>query len=422
MADNKHLTLSDRIFIEKALNDGKSRKAIADYLGKDKSTICKEIKKHTVIVPFTRIQFHRTCTYDCTKIKECGFKGLCSSICDRRIPVPCRRKDSSSGVCNGCPDRTSCKLTKKLYVAEEAHTEYRDTLVDSRIGWDLSYSDAKALADILKPLLKQGQSLDVILRNHPEIKYCEKTLYNYIEQGALSQFGITNMDLRRKVSRRMTKKKKESYKPRQDRKYLKGRTYDDFLEYIKEHPEASVVEMDTVYNDISNGPFMQTFQFVKQHFMKGVFHDTKTADDMYEGVKLIYNQLGKKNFKKLVQVILTDRGSEFTCADRIEALGCKIFYCDPMCSWQKPHVENNHVLLRYVCPKEKDLRKLGLDSQEKLDLVFSHVNSYGRESLSGKSPYETFEFFHPDSDILDRLKIKKVAPDDIILKPELLKK
>ena len=148
MPDNKHLTLSDRIFIEKALNDGKSRKAIAEYLGKDKSTICKEIKKHTVIVPFTRIQFHRTCTYDCTKIKECGFKGLCSSICDRRIPVPCRRKDSSSGVCNGCPDRTSCKLTKKLYVAEEAHTEYRDTLVDSRIGWDLSYSDAKALADI----------------------------------------------------------------------------------------------------------------------------------------------------------------------------------------------------------------------------------------------------------------------------------
>jgi IS30 family transposase len=309
-----------------------------------------------------------------------------------------------------------------MYVAEEAHTEYRDTLVDSRIGWDLSYSDAKALADILRPLLKQGQSLDFILRNHPEIKYCEKTLYNYIEQGALSQFGITNMDLRRKVSRRMTKKKKESYKPRQDRKYLKGRTYDDFLEYIKEHPEASVVEMDTVYNDISNGPFMQTFQFVKQHFMKGVFHDTKTADDMYEGVKLIYDQLGEKNFKKHVQVILTDRGSEFTCADRIEALGCKIFYCDPMCSWQKPHVENNHVLLRYICPKETDLKRIGLDSQEKLDLAFSHINSYGRESLNGRSPYETFEFFHPDSDILDRLKIKKVAPNQIILKPELLKK
>lgn len=422
MADNKHLTLSDRISIEKALNDGMSRKAIADQLGKDKSTICKEIKKHTVNEPFTRILHYRTCTYDCTKIKECGFNTLCSSICDKRVPVPCRIKDSSSGVCNGCSKLHSCKLTKKIYVAEEAHTEYRDTLVDSRIGWDLSYSDAKALADVLKPLLKQGQSLDVIVRNHPEIKYCEKTLYNYIDQGALSQFGITNMDLRRKVSRKITKKKSEVYKPRQDKKYLKGRTYDDFLSYIKEHPESSIVEMDTVYNDISNGPFMQTFQFVGQHFMKGVLHDTKIADDMYEGVKLIYNQLGEKNFKKLVQVILTDRGSEFTCAAKIEALGCKIFYCDPMCSWQKPHVENNHVLLRYVCPKEKDLKKLGLDSQEKLDLVFSHINSYGRESLSGRSPYETFEFFHPDSDILDRLKIKKIAPDDIILKPELLKK
>ena len=422
MADNKHLTLSDRIFIEKALNDNMSRKAIADHLGKDKSTICKEIKNHTISEPFTRILHHKTSTYDCTRIKECGFNTLCSSICGRRIPVPWRRKDSSSGVCNGCSKLHSCKLTKKMYIAEEAHTEYRDTLVDSRIGWDLSYSDAKALADILKPLLKQGQSLDFILRNHPEIKYCEKTLYNYIEQGALSQFGITNMDLRRKVSRKITKKQSETYKPRQDKKYLKGRTYDDFLEYIKEHPEVSVVEMDTVYNSISDGPFIQTFQFVDQHFMKGIFHDTKTADDMYEGVKLIYDQLGKKNFKKLVQVILTDRGSEFTCADKIEALGCRVFYCDPMCSWQKPHVENNHVLLRYICPKEKDLRKIGLDSQEKLDLVFSHINSYGRESLSGRSPYETFEFFHPDSDILDRLNIKKVAPDDIVLKPELLKK
>ena len=37
MANNKHPTLTERIFIEKVLNDGLSCKAITDHLGKDKS-------------------------------------------------------------------------------------------------------------------------------------------------------------------------------------------------------------------------------------------------------------------------------------------------------------------------------------------------------------------------------------------------
>ena len=422
MANQKHLTLSDRIFIEKALGNGASRKSIVDTLNKDKSTICKEIKKHAKLIPFGRIGTTRKGTYDCAKISECRYKTYCPKVCEKCIPVPCKRKDSPSGVCNGCDKYSSCKLTKKMYIAEDADDEYRAELVESREGWDLTTREAKFLAETIKPLLKQGQSIDFILRSHPELDYSEKTIYNYIDQGALSQFGVSNIDLRRKVSRKMTREKKKEYKKREDKKYLKGRTHRDFLNYIAEHPDLPVVEMDTVYNDVSDGPFVQTFQFVEQELMIFVYHDTKTADDMYGGIKYIHDKLGHKTFKKMMPVILTDRGTEFACAEKIESLGCRIFYCDAMASWQKPHVENNHILFRYVCPKKTDFRKLGLVSQDKMDLVMSHVNSYGRESLHGRSPYETFEFFHPESHILDALNIKKIAPDDITLTPELFKK
>lgn len=421
MAKNQHLTLSERNIIEQGLNNHSSRKAIADLIGKDKSTVCKEIKSHVHLVPFSRSGVSKKGTYDCTLISECGFNAFCTHACDKRIPVPCKQKDSPSGVCNGCSQKSTCKLTKKIYTAEDAQAEYKQGLVEMREGWNLSYNDAKQLADIIGPLLKKGQSIAVILNTHDEISYSEKTIYNYIDQGALSQFGITNMDLRRKTSRRITKRKSRQYKPRKDRKYLKGRTYKDFLDYMAQHPEASVVEMDTVYNDILKGPFIQTFQFVDFHFMIGIYHDFKTSEEMYNGLKQLHDAIGETEFHKIVQVVLTDRGSEFTWAEQMEALGCKVFYCDSMCSWQKPHVENNHTLFRFVCPKETDLRALGLTDQNKVDLVFSHVNSYSRESLHGRSPYETFEFYYPDSSILDDLNIKKIDSDDVVLEPKLLK-
>lgn len=101
------------------------------------------------------------------------------------------------------------------------------------------------------------------------------------------------------------------------------------------HPYSSVVEMDTVYNDESKGPFIQTFQFVDYNLMIGIYHTEKTAAAMVEGLKQIKEALGDKEFRRHFRVILTDRGSEFVYANEFEALGCKIFYCDPMQSSQK---------------------------------------------------------------------------------------
>ena len=93
--------------------------------------------------------------------------------------------------------------------------DYRTTLTDSREGVNLTVQEARAIADIIAPLLKQGQSPYQILAAHPELNISEKTLYNYIENGVFHEIaGITVMDLRRQVSRKIPKKKAAAYKKR----------------------------------------------------------------------------------------------------------------------------------------------------------------------------------------------------------------
>lgn len=425
MADsnyNSHLTLDERRIIATGITNGSTKTAIAQTLGKEKSTIGKEIK------------LHRKLTYKCKMPLECAaYKGCphgrqCTNDCPDYIPFKCTRRDRSPGACNGCNKWSQCRFDKYTYSPEDAHHDYRMTLMDSREGVNLTSEEAKIIGDKVKPLLNAGQSPYVIIQNHPELGICEKTLYNYIEGDVLHEVSdVTVMDLRRQVGRKISKKKSKLYNKRQDRKYLEGRTYKDYKNYLADNPECFVTEMDTVYNDVTNGPFMQTFKFLCCGVMIGIYHESKTAADMVDGIVILENLLGTELFKKYAEVILTDRGSEFTAADDIETGAdstrrTRVFYCDPMQSGQKGSLENKHIELRYVCPKETDLYSLGLTNQDKLNLVMSHVNSAPVEKLGGRTPLELAEFMYPDLfEKLDTFGIHKIPKDEVILKPYLLK-
>ena len=219
--------------------------------------------------------------------------------------------------------------------------DYRTTLIDSRDGGNLAVQEAKQMAAIIALLLKQSKSPYQIVTNHPERSISEKTLYNYIENGVFHEIsGITVMDLRRQVSRKLPKKKAKTYKKRTDRKYLQGRTYKDYQSYLSAHPEIFVTQMDTFYNDEANGPFLQTFKFVGAGIILALYRDKKTAISMKEGVDILESILGAELFHKYVHVLLTDRGTEFSAAEAIEtsADGTRrtmVFYCDPMQSREK---------------------------------------------------------------------------------------
>ena len=238
--------------------------------------------------------------------------------------------------------------------------------------------------------------------------------------GLFKDWGVTNLTLKRKVRRKITKKKK--FKKRKESANYEGRTYTDYIEYKVKYPNIPTTEMDTVYNNQS-GPYIQTFIFENTSFMIGILHSNKTADSMSESLNKLQEKLTSKEYSSLFSLLLTDRGTEFAKPHQFEInvntgeIRSKIFYCDPQQSSQKPHVENNHNFIREILPNGQNWSHL---TQEKINLMLSHINSTPRESLGNKTPYEIFAFIY-GKELADKLNIQNIEKDEVCTTPRLLK-
>lgn len=412
--DNTHLTLQDRQIIQKGIESRSSKTAIAQTIGKDPTTVAKEIRKHRDLKRRNAFNQRHICIY----LKECHG---CKRKCSRYVEQTCSKRDRSPGACNKCPDIPRCRLDKYFYNANDAHEQYKLDLVSSREGINLTEAKRDEIADIIVPLVNQGQSIYQILSTHKEINLSEKTIYNYIDIGVFKKYGLINLSLKEKTTRKQFQNK---YKKRKQPANYTGRKYEDYQEFIKTNPNVNTVEMDTVMNSLS-GPYIQTFIFPNTSFMIGFLHKEKTSASMAKTLDYLQEILGDENYNKLFSLILTDRGSEFEKHELFEInmetgeIRTNIFYCDPMNSSQKPHVENNHNYVRDILPNGVNLNFL---TQEKLDLMFSHINSVPRECYAGKTPYEMFEFFYDkNNEIANLFNIQKIERDKVVLKPYLLK-
>ena len=410
---NKHLTFEERCKIEEYINKGFRKYQIANELNKSQSTILREIRNNRVLKP--RKIFNEN-PFNCIHLKDCK---VCTGKCRYYETEKCNRRDKFIGACNNCPDIKKCKLDQYFYKAKFAHEKYRETLVDARQGVNLNTSELFEIAHIICPLIDKGQSLYTILNNHPEIKLSVKTLYNYIEMGLFKDWGITNLSLKRKVKRKIRSKK---LKKRNEPANYTGRKYEDYLQFKEENPDVPTTEMDTVYNNQA-GPYIQTFIFENTSLMIGILHTEKTADSMSKALDLIQDKLSNEEYQKIFALLLTDRGTEFSKPIQFEVnidtgeIRSKIFYCDAQMPSQKPHVENNHNLVREILPNGQNWTSL---TQEKVELIFSHINSTPRKSLGGKTPYEVFSFLYGEN-ILKKLNIQKIAKDEVNTTPRLLK-
>jgi len=410
--DNTHLTLDERKIIEAGISNGSTKAAIAKTIGKDATTVAKEIRKHRIFK--ARNTFNRPVM--CDKLGICTHRP-CLGKCEFFAEPKCNRRDKSPGACNGCEKASKCHYDKYFYKAEKADNEYRTDLVDFREGINLTTKEREFIAAVIAPLLRQGQSVHQILSAHPEVKQSQRTIYTYIETGVFKEFGIDNFSLKEQVNR---KQFKDKYKKRKEPSCYNGRKYPDFLRFREENPETPVTQMDTVYNSPS-GPYLQTFMVEKANFMFGFLYKEKTGESMASSIDWLQKALGREVFSKIFPAILTDRGSEFEKwelfeLDRTGESRLKIFYCDPMQSSQKPNVENNHNYVRDIIPNGYPLDNL---SQSDINIMFSHINATPRLSLNDKSPYEVFSFFYGEK-TAELLGISPIHRDDVILKPYLI--
>lgn len=433
MNKNKHLLQSDRVMLETLLNQSNSYKFIGNELGKDPTTIAKEVKNHIIFKKtgaygrvFNDCLLRQSCTvsFVCNKPncrrKMCKFcaEVSCTSVCTDYQQESCHKLTKPPYVCNGCDKRSSCTLEKHLYSASHAHKEYREILSESRQGVQLSEHEFLRLDAIISPLLRKGQSLHHICLNHKDKLMCvERTLYNYVDYG---MFSARNIDMPRKV--RMSRRKPSRINFKVDKSCRTGRTHQDFLLFMTKNPSTPIVEMDSVEGK-KGGKVLLTIHFTIPGFMLAFLRDANTSQSVIDIIDRLYLELSPDIFCNLFEVLLGDNGSEFSNPKALEfdSQGnrrANVFYCDPSASFQKGAIENNHEMIRRVIPKGQSMDEY---MQEDINLMMNHINSYARKNFGDKSPYAIFASLY-EEEVLRRMGAILIPPDEVTLHPSLLKK
>lgn len=418
--------------IEHGLNEGLSFKAIGAKIEKDCTTVSKEIKGHRLFEKTGAMGrafndcFHR---FSCSQYKvcpscrkssrmKCSACGTCTLHCPLYSKESCQKLSKPPYVCNGCPDRRKCTLEKSIYKALDAQKEYELLRSESRSGLNISEEELAELNRLVSPLILNGQSIHHICASNPGlINCCEKTLYHYADAGILT---AKNIDLPRKVRFRVRKKKSIGLKV--DKACRVGRTYEDYKTFTKEHPDLPVTELDTV-EGVKGGACLLTVHSVLPKLQLAFKRMSNNAASVADAIDWLYDKIGRDTFCRIFPVLLCDNGTEFSDPTALEfdkagQRRCYVFYCHAYASHEKGACENNHEFIRKVIPKSTDISMVDLGH---IDLMMSHINSYGRPDLGDKSPYEVFSFLYGD-DILPKLRITQVPRNDIILRPCLLKK
>lgn len=395
---NKHLSMNNRIDIEKYLNFGFNFTEIARLLDKSVSTISYEVKNRKV-----RIK------------KKNPYANSKDYICPKLVKAPF--------VCNACETKYSCRKTRYEYFSKDADAFYRNTLVNSRIGIDMNAQEFNNLNNIIKEETNKGHSFYMIVNNHKDSINCTpRTLYNYYHKEYLD---INGLSLPRIV--RYKERKKEQEVRIRNTKLRENRTYQDFLKYkeeffIKNGFDAHIVQMDTVEGPKEeNQSCLLTLLFVYSNFLMAFKMEDKTIQSVSNVFDYLKDTIGTDLFCELFQIILTDNGSEFFDPNYIEYNGLddksKVFYCDPRASQQKGALEVTHQYIRRYIPKGSSFNDY---SQEDITLMINHINSVPREKYEGLNSFKVQQVFASDK-FFKSLGYKEIYMLDVNLKPSLLK-
>ncbi len=427
----KKLDYSDRVAIETQLCRKGALNVIADKTGHHRATIAREIKENRSFVPGNHFNGNDCeLVRDCTESHLCGVQDCmmfcrtcekdCHRFCAKYHSVGCDKVNAPPYVCNACSARQYCSKDRYFYSARMAEARSKKRRSDSRKGIRVTDEELGVMDAILvEQVKKKGQPLSHVLSSFPdEFVVGLRSVYNYIDQGAMS---VRNIDLRRKA--RYKKRRKKHVSGIEDQHYRSGRTYNDFKAYIEGKSSSIVTEMDTVKGPRGQGQVLLTMILRRNSVMLLFIMPDCRQESVLRWLDYLETGLGTDVFKRLFSVLLTDNGSEFKCADKIEltadlTLRTAVYYCDPMASWQKPHIEKNHEYIRYVIPKGKSLNPY---TQQDITLLMNHINSIKRDSLGDRSPYELVNEKDTDMKALMKLMhMQEIPAEDVNLSPSLL--
>lgn len=432
---NRHLTLDERIVIEKMLDNGKSVSKIAEALDRPVKTIAAEIARHVIAETSHKndcllllsdiCKQTKACVSACGKklCYKCRYKD-CQDTCSDYTKAYCDRLSNSPHVCNGC-NNTNCPYDKAFYKAIKADRMADATLHDKRSGFDLTDEELNVINDMVSPLILNGHSpYSACQILGDKLPVSESTLYRLIDSGLLD---CRNIDLPEKVKRKPPKLKKrnnnkDAYAVITTAKA--GHLWSNYLKYTATH-DVQTVQMDCVIGKITDEVALLTLHWEVPHFQIALMIDTHTAKGVVDALDKLEVTLGLELFREMFPIILTDNGTEFTDIDGMQR-SCTvdgeqrtyIYFCEPNRSDQKGEAERNHKELRKIFHKSTSLEPY---TQEDVWLAVRHMNSYPRKSLGGKCPFDYAKDIFPE-DFFTLLGLEQVESTKVIMKDTLIKK
>lgn len=426
----RHLQIVERSVLLSKLVDTKhfsSLQDIAKDLGVSRQTLYREILRNSTIVRHDSSSNRLSCSH----YKEC-HKGIsshyfsCSLDCPQYEEFICPLLKKYPFICDTCKKRARCYFIQRFYNPENAQASYRKELKFSRSSLRTKKSTMLSIDKIVSPLVQQGQSIDAILMSHPEISIAPSTIRTWIKKGYLHcSYSQLRMTGRRKISIAYNYSKNKEHVKLSSRKI--GHKYPDYLFYVRHHPNALIVQLDSLIGSLFGNKTILTIHLVQYHFQFGILLQNHSSHfEVLSKLKELLSQLeeidlrsGSHISSRFKEVLLCDNGIEFdSMLELDDSESCHVFFCHPNSSYEKGHCERNHVLFRYIRYKGHNFDSF---SQDTVNMLFSHINSYPRKSIAENTPY-SLVLNDLGIEFLNTIGIYYVNPDEINLTPSLLKK
>ena len=360
----KHINFEQRKIISSGIAHNDKLIEIAKRLDLDPRSISKEVRRNRVPIDY-----------------ESDYIVKCPNL--NRWPL----------VCTKCRLRYSrdCSYTKFKYDARTAQRRADANLINSRKGIDLDSEEFKKLDSIIKRGIDENKSIyQIKIENNDIIDKSITTLYRYVNKNYLSTKRI-DLPYAVKLKKRKHNKKYDYSNNNIDRS---NHTYLDYLSYIHKHPGINVWQLDFLGTIKTDSKSILSFILPNVHFTIIDIIKNPNSQKVINFFDQLEEKIGTENFIELVPVVLTDRDPCFAdiegiCFSKITGEErCKLFFCDPYVSNQKPHVENINKQLRKFFPKGKSI-----DNLSKKDILKKNLTLLNTpiKSLDSNTPIDAFK-------------------------------
>lgn len=335
----KHLSYTDRLRIEKWLNNGYSYRQIADKLRVHISTIYREVKKGE-------------------------YQRLDGETWEYRT----------------------------AYSPDIAEKHYQDNLrakgADLKIGKDhelAAYIENKILTQKCSP----AAALACIAIEGRTFKtsVCAETIYSYIDKGVF--LNLTNKDLPEKTHRRQ-----KHHKVRKASRPPVGESIENRPADIDTRDEFGHWEMDTVYssrNSTRRCLLVLTERKTRKEII--LLMENRTAKSVVRALNRLERRYGA-NFRNIFKSITVDNGVEFSDIEGMlksvirKGNRTQIYYCHPYSSWERGSNENLNRMIRRQFPKGTNFAKI---TSYTVRQVEHWMNNFPRKVLGYKTADMLFQ-------------------------------